>query len=191
MGSLAIVPAAGSAERFGSAKLLADVDGQPLLDRTVSCLLNAGVERVVVVLGPDADRIKADVPALRDPRVRTVLNPDASRGMFSSLQTGLALGTGDPILVIPGDMPFAHSGTVATLLDSYRRTPTFIVSPRHNGKRGHPVLLPPDLAQEIIAADPSGNLHLILRAHPDRRIDVDVVDRGVVRDVDVVGDLQG
>ncbi len=189
MGSLAIVPAAGAAERFGGAKLLADVDGQPLLERTVSCLLNAGVDAVVVVLGPDADRLKAEVPALRDRRVQVTLNEDPSRGMFSSLQVGLGRADGDPILVVPGDMPFVHSGTVATLLSAYRRTPTMIVSPRYEGKRGHPVLLPPDLRAEILDADPLGNLHLILHAHPDRRFDVDVADRGVVRDVDTVGDL--
>ncbi len=189
MGSLAIVPAAGAAERFGGAKLLADVDGQPLLERTVSCLLNAGVDAVVVVLGPDADRLKAEVPALRDRRVQVTLNEDPSRGMFSSLQVGLGRADGDPILVMPGDMPFAHSGTVATLLSAYQRTPAMIVSPRYEGKRGHPVLLPPDLRTEILDADPLGNLHLILRVHPDRRVDVDVADRGVVRDVDTVGDL--
>lgn len=189
MGSLAIVPAAGAAERFGGAKLLADIDGQPLLERTVSCLLNAGVDAVVVVLGPDADRLKAEVPALSGRRVQVTLNEDPSRGMFSSLQVGLGRADGDPILVVPGDMPFIHSGTVATLLSAYRRTPTMIVSPRYEGKRGHPVLLPPDLRTEILDADPLGNLHLILRAHPDRRLDVDVADRGVVRDVDTVGDL--
>ena len=129
------------------------------------------------------------MPALRDRRVQVTLDEDPSGGMFSSLQVGLGRADGDPILVVPGDMPFVHSGTVATLLSAYRRTPTMIVSPRYEGKRGHPVLLPPDLRAEILDADPLGNLHLILHAHPDRRFDVDVADRGVVRDVDTVGDL--
>ena len=66
---------------------------------------------------------------------------------------------------------------------------TAIVSPRYRGKRGHPVVLPPELRDEIRAADPSLTLHDILKRHPDLRVDVDVDDQGVVRDVDTVADL--
>lgn len=146
---------------------------------------------MIVVLGAEAERLRNEVPVLHDARVQITMNDDPSRGMFSSLQAGLARNEGDPILVLPGDMPFVHSGTIATLLSAYERTPTFIVSPRYNGKRGHPVVLPPDLRTEILSAEATGNLHYVLRDHPDRRLDVDVTDRGVGRDVDTVGDLQG
>ncbi len=85
-------------------------------------------------------------------------------------------------------MPFVHAETVRLLLDTYERA-TAIVSPRFHGKRGHPIILPPELGDEILAADAASNLHLILRAHPDRRVDVAVEDDGVGRDVDTVGDL--
>src|SRR5438874_2450939 len=78
--------------------------------------------------------------------------------------------------------------TVAILLDVFRSAPA-IVSPRYAGKRGHPVVLPPALRDEIRAADPSITLHDVLKRHPDLRVDVDVEDRGVVRDVDRVADL--
>jgi molybdenum cofactor cytidylyltransferase len=189
MRGVAVVPAAGSAERFGGRKLLTLVDGEPLLDRTIAALLDGGVDQVVVVLGPEAEELKRDVNALVDPRVWTVVNPDPSRGMFSSLQAGMAEAEGDALLVLPGDMPFVQRGTVATLLHTYAERPA-IVSPRYHGKRGHPVVLPPDLRDEIRAADPGLTLHDILKRHPDRRVDVDVDDKGVVRDVDTVADLE-
>jgi molybdenum cofactor cytidylyltransferase len=187
--SVAVVPAAGSALRFGGRKLLTPIDGEPLLDRTISALLNGGVDRIVVVVGPDADELTRDVNAFSDPRVWPVVNPDPSRGMFSSLQAGMAEAEGDALVVLPADMPFVQSGTVAILLDVFASRPA-IVSPRYQGKRGHPVVLPPALRDEIRAAEPTITLHDVLKRHPDQRVDVDVQDRGVVQDVDRVSDLQ-
>ena len=188
MRSVAVVPAAGSAERFGGKKLLTPIDGEPLLDRTIATLLNGGIDQVIVVVAPDADDLKRDVNAFSDPRVWPVVNADPSRGMFSSLQAGMAEAEADALVVLPADMPFVRSGTVAILLDIFTSRPA-IVSPRYQGKRGHPVILPPTLRDEIRAAEPTVTLHDILKRHPDQRVDVEVQDRGVVRDVDRPADL--
>lgn len=188
MRSVAIVPAAGSAERFGGKKLLTPIDGWPLLDRTVASLLDGGLSQVIVVVGPDADALTRDVNAFNDPRVWPVVNPDPSRGMFSSLQAGMAEAEGDALVVLPGDMPFVRAATVAALLGAFGDDPG-IVSPRYRGKRGHPVVLPPELRDEIRNAPPSANLHEILKRHADLRRDVNVDDPGVGRDVDTVADL--
>lgn len=189
MPSLAIVPAAGSAERFGTDKLLADVGGQPLLERTVRSLLEGGAERVVVVLGPGAKEVREQVPALSEARVRVEVNRDPARGMLSSIQTGLSASKGDPILVLPGDMPYVTAATVALLLDEHRKRDA-IASPRFDGKRGHPVVIPGRLRDEILEADPAtATLHDVLRRHASERGDVEVYDRGVLRDVDTPDDL--
>ena len=190
MRSVAVVPAAGSAERFGGTKLLALIDGEPLLDRTIAALLEGGVDQIVVVVGPDADELKRDVNAFSDPRVWPVVNPDPSRGMFSSLQAGMSEAQGDALVVLPADMPFVQPATVRLLLATFAAR-SAIVSPRSNGKRGHPVILPPDLRDEIRSADALLTLHDILKRHPDLRVDVDVEDRGVLRDVDRPEDLAG
>lgn len=189
MRAVAIVPAAGSAERFGGKKLLTPIDGRPLLDHTISSLLEGGVSQVIVVVGPDADLLARDVNAFSDPRVWTAANPDPSRGMFSSLQIGMAEGEGDALVVLPADMPFVMPATVQLLLDRFVLEPG-IVSPTYRGKRGHPVILPPGLRDEIRAADPGLTLHDILRRHAEMRVDVAVDDRGVGRDVDRPADLE-
>ena len=104
--AVAVVTAAGSAERFGGKKLLAPIDGEPLLDHTIRSLLEGGVTEVIVVVGTDARReLERDVNAMNDSRVRPVENPDPSRGMFSSIQVGVATANGDALVVLPGDMP--------------------------------------------------------------------------------------
>jgi molybdenum cofactor cytidylyltransferase len=187
--AVAIVTAAGSAERFGGKKLLTPIDGEPLLDHTIDALLEGGVAEVIVVVGKDARaELERDVNAMLDPRVRAVENADPSRGMFSSIQAGVAQAQGDAILVMPGDMPFVSPETVRAVIAAYERNPA-IVSPRYRGKRGHPVALPAFLRDEIRAADPGGTLHDVIHAHTDIRVDVDVEDRGVNRDVDRKEDL--
>jgi molybdenum cofactor cytidylyltransferase len=144
---------------------------------------------VIVVVSRDArPELERGVNALLDPRVRAVENPDPSRGMFSSIQEGVAVAHGDPILVMPGDMPFVSPDTVRAVIAAYAATPA-IVSPRYRGKRGHPVALPASLRDEILAASPHATLHDVIHAHTERRVDVDVDDRGIVRDVDRVEDL--
>ena len=186
MSAIAIVPAAGKAERFGGGKLVADVDGEPLLNRTLQSLLDGGVARVIVTIAPDADF--SSVAALKNPRVSTALNPDPSRGMLSSIQAALAAAEGDPILILPGDMPFVSAATIRAVVEAATASGR-VVSPRLGGKRGHPVALPARLRDEILGADPSTTLAAILARHSQDHDFVDVNDPGVRRDVDVRADL--
>ena len=130
MRAVAVVTAAGSAERFGGKKLLTPIDGEPLLDHTIDALLDGGVAEVIVVVGRDARvELERDVNAMLDPRVRAVENPDPSRGMFSSIQEGVAQAQGDAILVMPGDMPFVSPDTVRAVI-AIRASDTFAPSQR-------------------------------------------------------------
>ncbi len=184
--SLAIVPAAGAAERFGAEKLLAPVGDAPLIERTIRSLLDGGVDRVVVVLAPGADRLRDLIERIA--HVDVAVNRDRDRGMLSSVQAGLRAHRGDPILVLPGDMPYVEPATVAALLRRQEEDGS-IVSPRFRGKRGHPVVMPGQLRDEVLAAPDGETLHDVLRRHASERVDLDVEDKGVVRDVDVPRDL--
>lgn len=183
----AVVPAAGASTRFGSRKLLADVDGAPLLQRTLAALLQAGVDRVILVVR-DGDAFDG-VGALGDPRVTMVGNPDPERGMFSSIQAGLAAISGlGPVLVIPADMPFVAAATVAAIAGRAAVSDDVVI-PVHDGRRGHPIALPGRLRAPLLALDPTTTLKMALaRLHPAVTL-IEVADPGIVRDVDTPADL--
>jgi molybdenum cofactor cytidylyltransferase len=185
---VAVVPAAGASTRFGSWKPVADVGGVPLIERTLASLLAADVHRVVVVIR-DGDRFDA-VPSFADARVSTMVNPDPARGMFSSIQIGLAAADGDVVLVLPADMPFVAAGTVREVSDRAAATGALVV-PTHDGRRGHPIAIPGSLCHGLAALDPATTLKDALASLALSRHLLEVADPGVLRDVDLPADLRG
>lgn len=188
--SLAIVPAAGRAERFGSAKLVADLGGEPLIARTIRALVAGGVDRIVVVVAPGSALLDLREPreVFGSPAVELVVNPDPDRGMFSSIQAGLASAGAHDVLVLPADMPFVRPATVAAVLAAAARGDAVIL-PTCRGSHGHPIGLPGSLAPELLLADPRSSLKQALASTRVEHHELPVDDEGVLRDVDVPRDL--
>jgi CTP:molybdopterin cytidylyltransferase MocA/protein-S-isoprenylcysteine O-methyltransferase Ste14 len=164
---VAVIPAAGKSSRFGSDKRRALVDGVPMLDRVVKLMTAAGVDDVRVV----------------------EFNPHPERGMFSTIQIGLA-GV-DPthmVLVHPADMPFTSPETVKVVIAECYRTRR-AVCPRVGDRRGHPLALPVAIVAKLLAVDPTTPLNKALDAVGAVRIELAVSDPGAIRDVDVPADL--
>jgi molybdenum cofactor cytidylyltransferase len=185
---VAIVPAAGASSRFGSMKLLADVEGRPLLECTLQSLLDGRVEHLVLVVA--AGHALGTLSLVRDPRVTVVVNPEPSRGMFSSIQVGIDMARhADPLIILPADMPFVPSNVIAALIAEARRTGAVVV-PAYAGRRGHPVVVPGRFRRTILDAPPTNSLKEILAVLSGGPLhEVSVEAPGVLRDVDVPEDL--
>lgn len=183
---VAIVPAAGRGERFGGSKLLARHNGEPIINWTLWSLLDGGVNRVIVVTAPGADF--SDVPLVADRRVRLTVNEDPSRGMFSSIQAGLSIASGDPIVILPGDMPFVASSTVTEVVLACIRRHRIAI-PVHQDQRGHPIAIPASFRRAILLAPVESSLKHALSAAGGVPIEVPVADSGILRDVDTPADL--
>ena len=183
---VAIVPAAGRASRFGGGKLLAPLAGRPLIHHTIAALLDAGIRRVVLVQSPGT--VWSGVPIVDDDRVTLVVNAEPDRGMFSSIQTGLAEADGAPIVILPGDMPFVAPMTISIVVDAARMADEPIVA-AHGGRRGHPLALPGRLRADLLQMDARQSLRGALASLGSVPRAIDVDDEGVLRDVDVPGDL--
>ncbi len=185
-GVTAVVPAAGRSTRFGAMKLLADVDGRRLIERTIAALLDAGVARVVVVSRDPG--VFSGVALLADPRVATIVNAEPERGMFSSIQAGLAAAGGRVVLVLPADMPFVSAETVAAVVACAVATGSVVV-PVHLGRRGHPIAIPRPLCDRLLALTPTTTLKDGLAVLGQPVVGLDVADPGILHDVDVPADL--
>lgn len=184
-----VLLAAGTSSRFGPAnKLLAPIDGEPVVAHAARALCGAGLETVVVVVGHEADRVRA---ALADRDVTFVENPDYADGQASSVRTGVAAAAdagADAALFLPGDMPFVDPATVDRLVAAYRAGDAPALAAAHDGQRGNPVVFDDErfAALSRVEGDTGGRSVLL---GTDGAVLLAVDDEGVLVDVDTTGDL--
>lgn len=173
---------------MGSPKaLLLDPDGVPFIVRIVSSMREAGVPDVVVVTGKHHDAI-AEVLA-RSPMhgsVRIVRNPDPARGQLSSLWTAMdACATeSEGLAMTLVDIPMVASATIARVIEVWRRTRAPIVRPAYGRRRGHPVIFDRAVFDELRRAPVESGARVVVSAHYDQVVNVEVDDPGCVVDID-------
>lgn len=184
-----VLLAAGRGTRFDDGdKLLADLDGEPVVRRAARCLVEADLQRACAVLGHDADRVAG---ALADLPLEVVRNPDFEAGQSTSVARGVEWAderAADAAIFALGDLPRVSPATVRVLVDRWRETGAGIVVPEHRGRRGNPVLFDARHfdALERVEGDVGGR-ELIRHGEDVVRIGVD--DPGILQDVDTEADL--
>jgi molybdenum cofactor cytidylyltransferase len=181
----AIVLAAGQSRRMGRAnKLLADIQGKPMVAHTVDALLASHARPVVVVTGHEADSVTA---ALSNRDLQFVHNPLYADGLSTSLRAGLAALPADidAALICLGDMPRVGPAILDRLIAAYNPVEgRAICVPTAHGRRGNPVLWDRRFFAEMqeLAGD-VGARHLI-GAHADLVCEVPMDETGVLLDID-------
>lgn len=183
-----LVLAAGEGRRVGGNKALLDLGGRPALARVLEAAGAAGLGRPVVVLGHEAERVRALLPG----HATAVVNPDPGRGQTSSVQVGLGAvpATASAVLVWPVDHALVTAGDVAALAAAARAHPeATVVLPSHGGRAGHPALVRRALFPAILALAPDEPLHAVVRAERARTHFVERPTDAVLRDLDTPADL--
>jgi len=180
----AIVLAAGRSTRMGANKLLATLDGRPLVRHAVEAALGSNARPVIVVTGNDHEAVRAALAGLD---VRVVHNPDYAAGMSTSLRAGIAAIEHERdlkgALICLGDMPrvrAAHlDAIIAAATDDVQ-----IVVPTHERKRGNPVLLHRALFDEVLALHGDVGARAVIERHADRALQLAIDDPAILLDVD-------
>ena len=162
-----VVLAAGASTRFGGQKLLAPLDGTPVVRWSVQALLDAGLAEVVVVLGRDAAGVRAALAGLP---ARCLVNPAYAEGMSTSLRAGVgALGNVVRAAVLAlGDQPRVGAAVVRALCEGYRASRQPLVVPSYAGARGNPVLVDRSLFGELLAVTGDEGARGVIARDPAR-----------------------
>ena len=180
-----VILAAGRSSRMrGANKLLAEVDGAPMVRRVAETAVGAGLDPVVVVLGHDAERVHR---ALEGLPLRFVDNPAYVEGIATSVAAGIGAVTGraDGALILLGDMPWVSREDVRALTDAFSpEEGRGICVPVADGKRGNPVLWSARYFPELGALEGDVGGRRLLAEHADDVVEVEVQGEGVLRDVD-------
>ena len=181
----ALLLAAGQSRRMaGPNKLLAEIEGVPMVARVAQRLLASRARPIVAVLGNRADEIDAALGRLPIERVR---NPDFADGLSTSLRRGLAALPEDlaGVVVCLGDMPLISGRHLDRLIAAFNPLEgRAIIVPTRRGKRGNPVLWArrffPEMAQ--ISGD-VGARHLI-GEHAELVAEIEMDDDAILVDID-------
>jgi molybdenum cofactor cytidylyltransferase len=173
----ALILAAGASVRMGSPKALLPWGDSTLLDQAIGQARAAGVDELVVVLGPATQHLTQSLA----PHVRVALNPDPATGRSTSIRLGCAQlpDALDVILIQSVDQP--ASAELLEVLFAAVTPGVDVVVPTFEGRRGHPVCLAGHLLPELVAiTEEEEGLRSIVRRHAARLVEVPVTAESVV-----------
>ncbi len=184
-----LILSAGASRRMGTPKALLEIQGEAFLERLIR-VLSTTCQPIAVVLGHDAERIRAGISIHTEAIFTT--NPDPERGMFSSLQCALAEvpASAEAVLFTPVDYPGIQPATVAAIARAFTTGRSPVTIPRYQGQRGHPVCISRDLRQQMLALPATGQAHDLIRSYREQTCFVEVDDPGILADIDNPEDYQ-
>ena len=189
--TIAILLAAGESSRMGRLKALLPWQGSTLLEHQAAALLEAGADRVVVVLGHRATELEAILKG-KD-RVSSTVNPDYLQGKTTSLKTGLrAAAEYDPgvILILNVDQP-RKPETIRQVLQHHLAGESLITIPTFNGKGGHPIAIAAELLPEVGSIEEeSQGLKAVTRRHENSTARVELGTSEVLLDLNTPEDYE-
>jgi len=170
---------------MGRPKALLPIAGQPFIERIVAALGQAGLEKIIVILGHDAEAMRQKIAHLP---VTILVNADYKKGQLSSLQTAvrhlLRDETCSGMLVHLVDHPYIDAVLVKLLIRRFEDSGKPIAVPRFRGKRGHPVIFARPLFDELLNAPEDQGAKAVVNAHRDETLEIDTEDEGITLDID-------
>ncbi len=182
---IAVVLSAGESSRMGRPKALLPIEGQNFIERIVGALTQSQADRIIVVLGHNADQMRRQIEHLP---IDIVINTDYKNGQLSSLQSAIRHiekeNRCDGMLVHLVDHPYIDRRLVDLMIQRFYETKKLIVVPRHQGKRGHPVIFSRALFEELLSAPADQGAKAVVNAHRAQTLEMDTEDEGIALDID-------
>src|SRR5881409_2598952 len=184
-----VILAAGASRRMGAGrnKMLLQLEGESLLRRAARRAVAAGLSPVVVVLGHEADRARAELKGLS---CDSVVNPDFTGPTSGSLHKGLEQLDPDvrAAVVMLGDMVLVTEQMLSGLVAAARGTEAPLVVSRYGDVTAPPLLFRRALFGELLAWSGEGCGKAVVQAHKHEAMYVDRPEALLV-DVDTPEDF--
>ena len=180
----ALLLAAGESKRTKPwLKPLLQFKGKPVIQAIIDALKESGADRVFVVLGHEAERVKEAIKEKRG--VKVIVNENYKKGMLSSVKCGIKENPHSNFLICLVDQPLVEAKTMSEVAKSGKGRS--ITVPTYKGKRGHPILIPQELIGELLAFK-GKTLRDFVHEHKIEEIETE--DKGVIINLNTFEDYE-
>ncbi len=188
----AVILSGGESRRMGSPKALIRHKGRTFLEHLLEAAAHPKIAPVIVVLGPHAEPVRAQVP-LGD--VTVVINQEWEKGQLSSLQAAvrhllLLKDQSDGLILFLVDHPFVSGQLTSRLVEQFYASGKPIVLPTCGGRRGHPVIFARSLYPELLAAPLDQGARAVVWAHANQVLEVATDEQGILLNINDPETLQ-
>ncbi|MFA6402079.1 MAG: NTP transferase domain-containing protein [Salinivirgaceae bacterium] len=158
---VALILSAGTSERMGTPKaLLTYSNGVTFIEQIVEKYLEAGTERIVLVINPSLSQIINLMPFCQNHQVMVVENKEPEKGRIHSIKLGMEKLNELPFFIQNVDNPFVTVDLLNRMLPELQ--PNKYVSPFYKGSGGHPILISHEIALQLKGCDLKTPLNLFL-----------------------------
>jgi len=188
-----VLLAAGASSRMGKPKMLLPWGKTTIIGHLINAWRGQSVEQIAVVCAPGDAAINAELDRLGLPKQNRIANPDAARGMFSSIQSAAQWKGWNERLthwaIVLGDQPHLPASVLSSLLDFARDRPEKICQPSRNGRPRHPVLFPAVAFQKLAMSNEENLKQFLERMCADVEL-IEINDPALDLDLDTPADYE-
>ena len=182
----ALIVAAGMSSRMGAFKPMMTIGEMSIAERVVTTFQQAGVTRIVVITGFQAELLERHLAGRELVFLRNERYADTQ--MFDSACMGLRYLRDKcaRVLFTPVDIPLFTAATVRSLL----RSDAKLACPVCDGLPGHPTMIAAELIDGILTDSGEGGLQGAFSRCSEPMRQIEVSDRGILHDADTPADYR-
>ncbi len=185
MKTVLIMLAAGNSRRFGSNKLLYEIEGKPMYLHVLEQLkqVQKKIPDSGIIVVTQYQEIKETAQKYG---AKVYINPEPERGISSSLKIGLeAARSAEYCLFAVADQPWITAGTILALIDTYKKSGRGMAAVKRGGMIGNPCIFSQKYYPELKALTGDTGGKKIIKKHPEDVAFCETENAIELQDVDV------
>lgn len=163
--------AAGASTRMGKSKQLLHAHGATLLERITNNVLKSELDRIILVLGHQAEEIRKAVGYIFvHEKLAVIENPQYKQGISTSIIAGLSEieENYDHVMILLADMPYVKAELINLLCHQYIESGLSIGAVQVESKRSHPVIFGRPLYSELRKLRGDMGARVLFQKYSDR-----------------------